>query len=168
MNEEKFNILFSKNTVGQVKKQIKQVLEIKEMRPQSIYLGNSLVLGNNKRKEFCKIKKKVLNRVQGWNAQLLSKAGKTTLIKNVAQSIHFYTMSTFVLFKSLCNELDSIIWKFWWQVNSNSLRYLAFKNWKDIRKQKNAGGLGFRWYSDFNTSLLSKLMWMIVNDKNSL
>lgn len=168
MNEEKFNILFSKNTVGQVKKQIKQVLEIKEMRPQSIYLGNSLVLGNNKRKEFCKIKKKVLNRVQGWNAQLLSKAGKTTLIKNVAQSIHFYTMSTFVLFKSLCNELDSIIWKFWWQVNSNSLRYLAFKNWKDIRKQKNAGGLGFRWYSDFNTSLLSKLMWMIANDKNSL
>lgn len=168
MNEEKFNILFSKNTAGQVKKQIKQVLEIKEMRPQSIYLGNSLVLGNNKRKEFCKIKKKVLNRVQGWNAQLLSKAGKTTLIKNVAQSIHFYTMSTFVLFKSLCNELDSIIRKFWWQVNSNSLRYLAFKNWKDICKQKNAGGLGFRWYSDFNTSLLSKLMWMIVNDKNSL
>lgn len=142
VNEEKFNIPFSKNIARSVKRQIKQVLGTKEMRPQSIYLRNSLSLGKNKREKFGKVKENVMNRVQGWNTHMLSKTGKTTLIKTVVQSIPCYTMTTFLISKSICNEMDLIIQKFWWQVNSMSSGYFAFKNWKDICKPKDTLSLG--------------------------
>lgn len=126
------------------------------------------MLDKNKRKEFGKIKKNVLNRVQGWNAQLLSKARKAILIKTVAQSIPCYTMSTFLLPKTLNNDLDAILWKFWWQANHKSSGFLAFKSWKDLCKLKDARGLGFRRFSDFNLALLSKLTWMLASNKDSL
>lgn len=48
-----------------MRRKVKQKLSLKEMGTQGIYLGNSLVLGKNKRKEFGRIKEKVFNRVQG-------------------------------------------------------------------------------------------------------
>lgn len=112
VNAEKSSILFSKNTSGAVKRNIKQILRLKEMKPSCSYLGTALILGKNERKEFGRIKEKVLNRVQGRNAQLLSKAGKSTLIKSVIQSIPCYNMSTFLPPKTFCNELDAITRKF--------------------------------------------------------
>lgn len=110
-----------------MRRKVKQELSLKDMRTQGIYLGNCLVLGKNKRKEFGKIKEKIMNRVQGWNAHLLSKAGKATLIKIVAQAIPCYTMSTFLLSKTFNNDLDAIIRKFWWQVNPKYSRFFALK-----------------------------------------
>lgn len=65
VNEKKSNIFFSRNTSAAMRRKVKQKLSLKEMGTQGIYLGNSLVLGKNKRKEFGRIKEKVFNRVQG-------------------------------------------------------------------------------------------------------
>lgn len=67
------------------------------MGKSSIYLGNSLVMGMNANKEFSLLKKRVGRRLEVWNRQLLSKAGKATLLKYVVQAIPTYTMSTFQL-----------------------------------------------------------------------
>lgn len=67
INTDKSSILFSKNTKLAVKRSIKDIIGIKEMKDGSEYLGNSLIFRRNKAGNF------------GWWSQLLSKA-KATLI----------------------------------------------------------------------------------------
>ena len=71
-------------------------------------------LGNQGKKAFEYIKKKVWFRIQGWQEKLLSKAGKEILVKAVAQAIPTYAMSCFELTKGLCDELSSMIGRWWW------------------------------------------------------
>ena len=47
-------------------------------------------------------------------------------------------------------------------------RYLTLKAWRDICQLKIYGGLGFRLFKDFNTTLLAKLGWKIIKGKESL
>lgn len=76
--------LFSKNTRPEVKRVIKKILGIKELKNGAIYFGNSFIMGRQKIKEFRRIKDRVQAKVKEWQSQLLSRAGKATLIKAVA------------------------------------------------------------------------------------
>jgi hypothetical protein len=58
-------------------------------------------------------------RIQGWQEKLLSKAGKEILVKAVAQVIPTYAMSYFDLTKGLCDELSTIIGRYWWSQQDN-------------------------------------------------
>jgi hypothetical protein len=73
------------------------------------YLGLPISVGKSKKRTSDYIKKKIWNRIQGWQEKLLSKAGKEILIKAVAQSIPTYAMSCFDLTKGVCDELSMII-----------------------------------------------------------
>lgn len=115
-----------------MRKEVKEVLGFQEIRKDWIYLGNSLVMSRNKTREFKNLKDRIVSRLSGWNRNILSKAGKATLIKSVIQAILIYTMSTF----KVCYELDAKVRKFWWGTNPNSGRYMAFKSWKEVCKPK--------------------------------
>jgi hypothetical protein len=73
------------------------------------YLGLPVHIGKLRRKSFEYIKQKVWTRIQGWQEKLLSKAGKEILIKAVVQAIPTYAMSCFDLTKGFCEELSSMI-----------------------------------------------------------
>lgn len=45
---------------------------------------------------------------------------------------------------------------------------MAFKSWRDICKPKDAGGLGFRKFNEFNLALLAKLAWKMANGEEAL
>ena len=80
------------------------------------YLGLPVSIGKSRKKTFEYIKKKVWCRIQGWQEKLLSKAGKEILVKAVAQAIPTYAMSCFELTKGLCDDLNSMIGRWWWSV----------------------------------------------------
>lgn len=54
------------------------------------------------------LKEKASKRIQSWQAKPISRAGKTVLIRNVAQSIPCYCMSCFLFPKTLCQDLEII------------------------------------------------------------
>lgn len=58
-NEDKSSIYFSKGTDKRVKQGIKRITRLKEMKTTSIYLGNSLILGRSKVKDFGRLKEQV-------------------------------------------------------------------------------------------------------------
>lgn len=62
---------------------------------------------------FGYLKYRASKRIQGWYKKPISRAGKTILIKNVAQAIPAYGMSCFLLPKSLFQELEVIFNKYW-------------------------------------------------------
>lgn len=138
------------------------------MGHKAIYLGNSLVLGRNKRKKFFRVKERVKSRIKGWNKHLLSKVGKATLIKSVIQAIPTYIMTTHLLPLGCCEELDALVRKFWWEAKPNASGFLALKAWKDICKPKDLGELGFRRFKDMNVALLAKLGWKLANGEDCL
>nr|XP_048330864.1 uncharacterized protein LOC125422764 [Ziziphus jujuba var. spinosa] len=120
VNEEKSNIFFSRSTPRKAKMAIKEILGFKDLGTSAIYLGNSLVFGRNKTKEFHILKERLKGRLEGWNRHFLSKVGKATLIKSVVQAIPSYTMSTFLLPVNVCEDMDAIVRKFWWESKPNA------------------------------------------------
>jgi hypothetical protein len=69
------------------------------------------MLGNSKKRAFQDIIDKVHSRIEGWRAKTLSQAGILVLIKSVVATLPSYAMSSFLLPKSFCNELDRIFKK---------------------------------------------------------
>ena len=118
INRDKFAVLFSPNTSLDDRQRVRQILNIqmeaKRMEAKSErYLGLPVSIGKSRKKAFEYIKKKMWVCIQGWKEKLLSKAGKEVLIKAVAQAIPTYAMSCFELTKGLCDELSSMVARWW-------------------------------------------------------
>ena len=114
-----------------------------------------MLVGKNKRNTFNEIKEKLHRKLAGWKEKLLSKARKEVLIKAVAQAIPTYTMSCFRLPDSLCEELTSMIRKFWWGQQKEEKR-IAWLSWEKLCVPKSCGGMGFKQLKYFNMALLAK------------
>ena len=96
------------------------------------YLGLPMVGGGggkNKMSTFRDLREKIAKRVTGWKEKFISKTGKEILIKTIAQAISTYSMCLFKLLNALCNDIDSIIAKYWWRQTSNEKK-IHWINWK--------------------------------------
>ena len=89
------------------------------------------------------------------------------LLKAVIQAIPTYTMGCFKLPVSLCNEIESLIKKFWWR-QWGDRRKIHWVKWEDMTKSKTIGGMGFHDFAMFNDSLLAKQAWRLLHNKTSL
>ena len=78
------------------------------------YLGLPPLVAQSKLNTFNDLKEKLGNKLSGWKEKLLSNASKEIIIKSVAQAIPSYTMSCFKLLDALCDELASMVRRFWW------------------------------------------------------
>lgn len=114
INKDKTSIMLRPNEVQQVQQQILAELDIIQLASNEKYLGLPVYIGESRKQMFEYIKQKVWGRIQGWQEKLLSKAGKETMIKAVAQAIPTYAMSCFDLTKGLCEDISSIIGRHWW------------------------------------------------------
>jgi hypothetical protein len=77
-------------------------------------------------------------------------------------------MSIFLLPKGFCQDLNSILRKFWWGFPLNKNHNLTLLAWDNICKPKSLGGLGIRSLDTMNLSLLAKLGWNLTIKKPML
>lgn len=99
---------------------------------------------------------------------MISKAGKTIMIKNVAQTIPSHCMSYFLIPKSLCSEIERLMNGYWWSSNDNNSRGVRWMAWNRVAVSKSKGGLGFRYLHGFNLALLGKHVWNFSRKPDSL
>ena len=52
--------------------------------------------------------------MKGWKEKLLSQAGREELIKSIVQAMPTYAMSCFILLETICDEIATMVQKFWW------------------------------------------------------
>uniref|UniRef100_A0A803PRV9 Reverse transcriptase domain-containing protein n=1 Tax=Cannabis sativa TaxID=3483 RepID=A0A803PRV9_CANSA len=163
VNKQKSGVMFSPNTPLRCREEVKSTMDINGLSHEEKYLGNPFFFSAKKRRDFHFLKDKVLGRLEGWKAKNLSQVGRTTLVGSVLQSIPCYTMSTAMVPKAVCDELDRIVARFWWIGNAEKQRYRSFKTWSEICQPKRCGGLGLRRFRDINLALLSKLSWGMLS-----
>ncbi|KAA3456039.1 reverse transcriptase [Gossypium australe] len=82
--------------------------------------------------------------------------GKEIFIKSILQAIPTYTMACFLLPKTLCVEIESIIAKFRWQKGFGR-KGIHWCEWRKLCDLKENGGLGFR-----NMCNLPSLTWRSI------
>ncbi|PKA64058.1 Putative ribonuclease H protein [Apostasia shenzhenica] len=135
------------------------------------YLGLPPMVGRAKKRSFANLKSRLESRlesrIEGWKEKLLSTGGKEILLKSVAQAIPTFAMSVFRIPSTLCNELEQIMARFWWQSSTKS-KGIHWSKWHEVCLPKNDGGLGFKSLNSFNLALLGKQVWRLSQNQNSL
>ena len=166
INKEKTSLFFSKSTKDDMKKEIKNVLGVNEIRSYEKYLGLPSLVGRGKKASFNYIKERVWRKLQGWEGKLLSQAGREVLIKAIVQAIPTYAMGCFKLPLSLCHEIEAMVKKFFWGQRGDK-RKIHWVKWSKLTKSK-LGGMGFRDLALFNDSLFAKQAWRFLQNEDTL
>lgn len=146
INNQKSGIFFSSNVRLDKQQELKTILEVSNDLKDSRYLGLPSLIGRKRKTVFNYIKEKVWKKVQDLNHKNLSKAGKTVMVKNVAQSIPSYSMSCFLLPKSLCLEIEKMMNGYWWGLNKNKSKGIRWLAWNKMVVLKCKGALVFETY----------------------
>lgn len=128
---------------------------------------NTFRLGSSKKDMFAWILARVNSKLESWKENLLSRAGKETLLKSVVQAIPQYAMSIFKSPVSIIKAIEKKIANFWWR-NTNKTAGIHWRKWSLLKLRKQEGGLGFKDLLAFNTAMLGKQAWRISQYPNSL
>lgn len=139
-----------------------------EAREETKYLGLPNMIGRNKSKAFRYLKDKMLQRVFTWKENWISQEGREILIKNVAQAIHVYAMSLFLLPTEITKYFERCLLRYWWGSKGNATSGVHWMRWEKLSNHKMNGGLSFRDFNRFNLALLGKQCWRFMTEPNRL
>ena len=92
---------------------------------------------------------------------------KIIVIKYVSQAIPIYTMGCFKLPRALCQNINSMIRKFWWGSKKGE-RKANLVAWEKVVQPKYMGGMRFRDIQIFNLALLARQAWSLLTKPESL
>ena len=89
------------------------------------------------------------------------------IIKSVVTALPNHVMSVYRLPKATVKKLTSAVAQFWWSPQG-STRGMHQKSWDKLSIHKDNGGRGFKDLTDFNTAMLGKQLWWLIEKPNTL
>lgn len=86
----------------------------------------------------------------------------------VLQGSPTYSISTFRMPITMCEAIDGAMRWFWWSDDGSKNHVMALKKWDELCKRKRYSGLRIHKTQDFNTVILEKVDWKLINNENVL
>lgn len=115
VNFKKSSLFFSSNVIDSNCWDVGRMLGVTFVDKFEKYLGLSCLVSQDKKYVFASLCDKIKSRIASWNNRFLSIRGREVFVMSTLQAIPTYTMNCFLLPKSFCRELESLLAKFWWQ-----------------------------------------------------
>jgi hypothetical protein len=165
VNKDKSAILFSGNTLENLKTTIHDILGIQRAALGEKYLGLPTAVGHSTNGAFDFVRERIRNLVNGSGENLLNCTACEVLIKAVAQAMPTYSMSCFKFPPALCLKFTSYISNYWWGSSLDNHK-IHWVRWSHLTKQKGKSGMGFRDLRFFNQALLGKQGWRLLTKPN--
>lgn len=167
VNQDKSEFMCSPNMEDIMQTVFAQFIGMRAVRFHSKYLGLPAIIGQNRSETFKEVEEKLCRKILDWKSIMLSWAGRDILVKAGLQAQLIYSMSIFKLPKTLCEQLDALILRFWWNGGKKEQGIHWAK--KDIvQREKSQGGVGIRLVECLNQALLMKQLWRILTMPESL
>ena len=161
------SIMFFGSIKQEDKHELLQVLPFKCGKLPVRYLGVPL-LAKKLSVQDCKVLvEKVEARINCWRSKMLSYAGRIQLIASVLTSMQLYWAPVFILPSTVVDDLDILFKKFLWNAGK-SIKGKARVAWKVVCRPKEQGGLGLKSFKKWNTVLMMKQFWKILENDKSL
>lgn len=123
-----------------MKSKIGGVLVFQQTDDLGEYLGVSLFHTCTKKCTFQFIVDKVRQKLNGYNAKLLSLAGRVMLAKSVVLTIPGYFMQTAMLPIGVCERIEQVVRRFVWG-GSSDVAKTTLVNWENCCQPLLKGGL---------------------------
>ncbi|XP_056688407.1 uncharacterized protein [Spinacia oleracea] len=167
VNFHKSAIIFSKNINHPKRDALASIFNMNKSGSLGRYLGAHFSNFTPTRSDYLRIMQKNERCINSWQANFLSKAGKTTLIQSNLEALPSYICSSFLLPRKTCHQLDNVHRQFFWN-QSKSGNALPLIAWNKVCQPKDQGGLGLRRTYPLNRAFIAKLGWKILTDENNL
>lgn len=132
VNYQKSGVFYSANVRLDKQLELSNVQGVSNDITDNHYLGLPSLVGRSKKCVFNFLKERASRRIQGWRSKPISRAGKTVLIKNVAQSILNYCMSCFLMPKTLCQDLEKMFNSYWWNSGTGERKGINWSSWNNV------------------------------------
>lgn len=131
------------------------------------YLGIPESLGGSKTQIFIFLNYMIIIRSIAGRLDSLLKGGKEVIINSVTSAMPNHVMSCFKLPETITKKITGAISHFWWGSNRNK-KDIHWHFWDIVCKHKAEGGLSFKDLQDFNTALLAKQLWRLIEKPDCL
>ena len=126
INALKSSITFSAKTPPEVRSRVKLQLGIDKEGGVGKYLGLPEYFGRRKKDLFASIVARMRQKAMSWNTRSLSTAGKANMLQYVLSSIPTFAMSCFELPIGLCNQIQSVLTRFWLDAKEVRTKFTGF------------------------------------------
>lgn len=156
--------LFFFNTQMEMKRKIIRTLGFTEGHLPSKFMGDPLVEGTPKPRQWKEQLDKMESKLRNQTYQALNFPARLTLAKVVLQAMPTYLFSVLVAPKAILKRIRAIQRNFLWGSLELKQKW-ALVDWETVCKPKRAGGLGLRDPETANKVMSAKIWWRWVNHK---
>lgn len=167
INASKSSLFFSNNTNDSLRGAIGNFLGFQQTDDLGMYLGVPLFHSRISKNTFKFIVDKVQKKLNGFDAWILSMAGRVTLAKSVLLPIPGYFMQSSLIPIGVCERIEQIVRTFVWGSSSSGNKVPLVK-WETCCQPLLKGGLGLRRLVPQNTSYILKLAFSFVTKLDAL
>ncbi|CAJ2677955.1 unnamed protein product [Trifolium pratense] len=131
------------------------------------FLGIPVGANPRRRETWKSVVDVISNKLSSWSSRQLSIGGRITLINSVLASMPLYFFSFFKAPSCILKQLVRIQRNFLWGGGLEEKK-LCWIKWDHICLPKNQGGLGVKNLELFNTALLSKWKWRLIDERQGV
>lgn len=166
INRGKSKVIHNKELHPKFMRLLFKTFKIPTTRYFPKYLGVPSIIGRTTHEHFDDITQRFENRLASWKFSLLNKAGRLTLVNSVLTALPNYMMTVYEFPKGVIKILEKKRRDFLWGDEKDKHKVYMFNKDK-AKRRKNLGGLGVKDLKLQNTTLMGKLGWELIQQRNS-